>query len=300
MPLGEVAVRAGWRSIEQREQSERAARRALLQLAVLLYGLVALALAALQRASSLLQLVQVMLFAAAFLWMPLYTAARGRQGARKTLAAALLVLLAAMALAFLTSPLQSTPSLVPTAVLSPWFSLLIPFSMAVLLRWATRRHPGLSHELGLTRRAAIYHAAIGVGLGLALGFHLWTVASAVPNGPHPGLPAPGTVVWLLATGAGFASLGEELALRGALFRMFAAEARGLRPGVFLRIVTLGAPLYIAPIIVSLRPAAMPLGLLYGVAFGVLAVVLRSGLRSITASLAANVVFRVFLALVVLT
>ncbi len=171
--------------------------------------------------------------------------------------------------------------------------------MVVLLHWITHRHPGLSHEIGLTRRAAPYQAAIGISLGVALGLNLWIVAGAVPGGPRPALPPPSTLAWLLATGTALTALGEELTLRGVLFRMFAAESHGLRLSVFLRIVTLGAPLYIAPVMLSLQARAIPMGLLYGTLFGVLAIVLRASLRSITASLAANVMFSLFMALVVL-
>ncbi len=299
MPLGGVTVRADWQIIEKREQSERAARRAALQLAVIAYGLIALALVALRSPAGLLQLIQVALFAAAFLFMPLYTTVRGREGDRRTLAVCALGLVLAVVLAFLTSPLTDLPLPGPGGLISPWFSLLIPAGMVGLLRWATRRHPGLSHELGLTRRAAVYHSAIGASLGIVLGFNLWIVASALPGGPRPTLPPAGTLAWLLATGTALTALGEELTLRGALFRMFAAESHGLRPSVFLRIITLGAPLYIAPILLSLQAGAIPMGLLYGTLFGILAIVLRYGFRSITASLAANVMFGVFMALVIL-
>ncbi len=86
MPLGGVTVRADWQVIEKREQSERAARRATLQLAVIAYGLIALAIVALPAAARLLQLFQVALFAAAFLFMPLFTTVKGRAGDRRTLA----------------------------------------------------------------------------------------------------------------------------------------------------------------------------------------------------------------------
>ena len=297
MPLGEVTIRSDWRNIEKLEQADRAAKRNLLQLALIGYGLAALAIAGLPVTLPVLQLLQILFFVAAFLWLPLYTAVGSRPRSRRTLAVAAAVFLIAVILAFATAPPTIRPPWVRAGILPPWLSVLIPPSMALLLLWSGRRHPGSSYELGLTKRAWAYQAAIGLSLGTALGLHAWITVGSLPYGRDPTLAPLPTMVWLVMTEAGLAGLGEELALRGALFRLLSSEARGLRAGTVLRIIALGAPLYIAPIAGSPHGAPLLLGLLYGIVFGVLALVLRVTSRGIVAPLAANVAFRVLILLV---
>lgn len=299
MPLGEITVRRDWRATEERQQAQRTSNKTALQLTFVGYGLMALGIAAWRNAPWWMPALQSLLFGAAFIWTPLRLSVPRTATGRRTIFVAALALVALAGLAFLTAPARINPLAGSDKLaLRPELSALIPLGMAALLAWISARHRGIAHALGFSAAAWGYQAALGVCLGAALGLHLWTtVASALTAEPlFQSIPREG-LIWLLATNLGFLSLGEELALRGALFPMLAAEKSALRPGMFIRMVAIGAPLYIAPVITSPNGAPMPVGLLYGAAFAILATVLRFSQRSIIASLAANIAFHLFLAAV---
>jgi hypothetical protein len=297
MPLGNVLARQDWRVIAAQHAAQRSANRTLLQLALLAYGLLAFGLAAWRAAPAWLSFAQAALFVAAFLWLPLrVTLQRSATGAR-TLIVAAGVLFASVLLAALTAPVALFGLANPwRGALPPWLSALIPAGMLALLLWATRRHPGLAHQLGFAMRAWGYQAALGLFLGLVFGLHLWLVVAAVPAPVERVTPSVGTLVWLLFVSAGLISLGQELALRGVLFPMLAAEGPELRITIFLRLIALSAPLYIAPVMIAPTGAPMPIGLLYGALFTILATVLRFTERSLIAPLCANISFHVLMIL----
>lgn len=301
MPLGDIGVRPDWRQIEQRQHAGLAAKSNLLQLALIGYGLTALIAASWFQAPPWAVFLQGLLFAAAFLWAPLNATIPKKADARKSLIIAAIVLSPIVGLAFLTAPVSVVPATTLGPRLSPWLSLLIPAASAALFFSLARRHADLSHALGFASRAWVYQALVGLALGTALGFHLWSTVSAAQPQQAPALPGPATLVWLLAVQAGLLGLGEEIALRGVLFRMAFAEQHRLHFGLFVRIVALDAPLYLAPVMHhTAGGSGLLMGLAYGVVFALLATILRFSFRSITASLAANVAFHLFFALVMLT
>lgn len=297
MPLGDISVRPDWQAIERQEQVDRAKRSNLLQFGLIGYGLAALGFAAWHEAPPWLALVQALFFAGAFVWMPLQASIYGKAGKRKTLLVAAIALLGITPVAILTAPAVLHPdwSLIPQ--LPAWLSVVIPAAMAAFLVWATHRHAGLSHALGFSARYWGYQTIMGLSMGIALGLHMWIMVGSLPQGSEPRLAPWPVMVWLLSTVGGFQALGAELTLRGALLRLLATEPRGLRVGVFVRIAVLSMPLYIAPLLQSMKPSHTAPAVVYGFAFTLLALVLRISQRSIVAPLAANAGFGLFLALV---
>jgi hypothetical protein len=300
MPFGDITLRPDWQNIEQLEKAAAASRRNTLQLALTGYGLIALAIAPLRGSSPWLGLFQTLLFAGAFVWLPLWTATAAKPGRHTTLIVSALVLFPSAALSFFTAPAAVQPPTMPPARLPVWLCLLVPVASAVLISWVSHRHRGLSFAVGLQTRAWGYQAVIGLSLGIALCFHLLVTAGAVGRAPSLTRISLQSVVWLLATTSGLTALGAELALSGTLFRLLVTEMGTFRLGIFFRIVALSTPLYLAPVILDVRGASLPVTLLYGSALASLAVVLRFGFRSIVAPLAANVVFSLFVALGTIT
>jgi membrane protease YdiL (CAAX protease family) len=154
----------------------------------------------------------------------------------------------------------------------------------------------LLRQLGVVGPKWARQVLIGLSIGLALGFHQWVILASLPGFKPPTLPSAAAIVWLVAVTAGLRAPGEELALRGVLYRLLAPQGAWRRLDLWLRIVVFNLPLYLAPMVGHPDPARWLLGVAYGVGFSVAAVALRINTGSAIAPLAANIVFNTMFAL----
>ena len=107
------------------------------------------------------------------------------------------------------------------------------------------------------------------------------------------------MLWVLATTIGVSGLGQEMTLRGLLYRLLLQDWPGRPVGAWFRIILLTVVMYLAPLVQGGSVTVWLYGLVYGILFGVIALALRYDLRSAIAPFAASVAFGLFVAMVTL-
>jgi hypothetical protein len=299
MALHGITVRPDWRDVEAQVRAQRVRWRTELQLGPIGYGLVTLAIAALYLPSGWLMLAQWLMFGAAFLALPIRIALIDQPDSLRTRMTAYGVVLGCVLLAFFSTPVTLRgPGWSGIPAVPSILAVLIPLAMAATLRWANGRHAGLSRMLGLSGPRWAYQVATGVAVGAALGFHLLVVEHAVPGASELS-SLSGVWIWVLATTLGVAGLGQEMVLRGLLYRLLLQDWPGHPIGAWFRLTVLTVVIYLTPLVQGGGVMVWPYGLIYGVIFGVIALVLRHELRSAIAPYASSVAFGLFVAMVML-
>jgi hypothetical protein len=300
MALREIVVRPDWRAVETQVRARRVRWRTELLLGPIAYGLVTLALAALRLPWGWLVLSQWLMFGVAFLALPVRIALADQADSLRARVLLYVVILSSSVLAFFSTPgALRGPGWSGIPALPPWTAVLIPIAMIAALEWANIRHGGLLRSFGLSGPRWAYQAAIGCAAGLALGFHLLSIDHALPYAVNLSALRGGVWIWVLATTLGVSGLGQELTLRGLLYRLLLQDWPGRAMGVWFRIVLLTVVMYLAPLVQGGAVMVWPYGLIYGPLFGVIALALRHDLRSAIAPYAASVVFGLFVVMVML-
>jgi hypothetical protein len=298
--LHKVTAKSDWRVIEAREAAIRSRLHGKLQLVAATYGLATLALGLWAGMPPAFLLLAALLFAAAFVAFPLWTVIHRQPRARETLATAAIVVGASTLLSALTLPDELRPANMAHLIRLPTaLAMLVPVAVWTLLFWAGSRHSNLLHGLGLRGGRVFRQCAVGAALGSALGFHFWVVISAAPGLDRLDNVTPAALLWITCVGIGLRSLGEEITLRGLLYRLLPGNTGQWLNERRLRILVLNLPLYLAPIICCSNALNLLLGLGYGLLFATMAILLRRALGSAIAPLAANVTFNLFFALVMM-
>lgn len=298
--LVDVTVRQDWQAIAQeiagqRQRLWRAAVAALVAVTIL-----AFATAGLWPGWPWRGALEAVLFTAIFWLFPLYYVFRS---VGLSLAAVILRLLAAalllpigVAIVYTTIPDNGDPSFWPGALTV----LLVPTITWSLVFAIRRRYPIPLRLLGMTFERWPINVAIGAVAGLVLSLHLLLISSWLLVRELQGLPEPALLLWAFSFRLGLSALGEELFLRGLGYSVIQGSQGRSLLGTLVQIALLNLLIFLVPLLNSQpSPFASVLLLAYGAAFAVTATLLRYTQRSLLPSLACNVVFSLFLIVLLL-
>ncbi|MCU0507092.1 MAG: hypothetical protein MUC34_01615 [Anaerolineae bacterium] len=299
MSLFDVTVRADWRTIEKQQFAADVRLRVELQIALAAFAIAAPILADLAHLRPAFGFAGIALFVAVYLALPGRNRTWALPGGRVTYIVSVSGLLLAATVIFVTSPSQFRPIWQGVPLLPPAVAVAAPAITALVAIWSHRRHPGLLRQLGWVGTRWARQVIAGGAIGVALGFHLWIVVAALPQRPPISLPPAAEMIWLIATITALRSPGEELALRGALFRVLTVDASWRKAEVWLRILVFNLPLYLALALGHPDPVIWLLCVAYGALFALAATALRVTFGSAVASLGASITFNLMLTLVAL-
>lgn len=296
-PLVGIRIHQDWQSITRELVSQRNRLWRVAEIAIIAVTLVVLSHTLFFPALPWHSALRTLLFAAVLWLFPLWGISRraghSLAGTILRLLAALLLLAAAVAIAYTTLPraedrrwLDTLPILAVPALTWTWLTIM------------RQRYPISLRMLGLTAESWPINIVIGVAAGLLLGLHLLLTTTYLPlTRPQPVL-SPELLLWLFCLRVGVSALGEELFFRGMGYQLlYDGTPRSLWITV-TRVSLLSLPVFLAPLLDSQPETLAPalLLLIYGAAFSALATLLRHHQRSLLPSLACNVVFSLFLML----
>jgi hypothetical protein len=298
--LVDVTVRQDWQAIAleitgQRRRLWRVAEVALLSVTILV-----VTAAKLWPGWPWLGALEALLFTAVFWLLPLTYIFRSvglsLAAIILRLLAASLLLLTGAAIVYATIPDNGAPSFWPGALPV----LLVPIITWSLLFTIRERYPIPVRLLGMTFEHWPINVAIGAAAGLVLGLHLLLISGWLLALEPQSLPDPALLLWALAFRLGLSALGEELFLRGLGYSVIQGGQGTSLLATLVRIALLNLLIYLLPLLNSQpSPVASALLLAYGAAFAVTATLLRYIQRSLLPSLACNVVFSLFLIVLLL-
>lgn len=299
--LLEIKVRQDWQEIAQTLSDQRSRLWRAAEIALIAVSLIVLCDALLFPASPWHDVLRTVLFTSLLWLFPLWTIYRhcgsSAVATALRLLAALLLLLAAVVIAYATIPSgadqQSWLGMLPI--------LAIPAITWGLLFAIRQRYPVQVRLLGLTFEGWPTNILIGATAGLLLGLHLLLTTSLFPALRSQVMPAPALLLWAVCFRVGISALGEELFYRGMGYHLlYDGALHSLLPAL-ARLTLLSLPIYLVLILDSQIEAIAPALLLlaYGIALSALATLLRHYQRSLLPSLACNVVFGLFLILLLM-
>jgi hypothetical protein len=300
-PLLEAAVWPDWQAIEAQQANESARLWRFAQLAIAATTLLALVIAP-SEMSWIWRGVLHSLVLPLVLWLPplwyLLKAEIDRKHAYRPLLTVCLALLGIALVAYL----------VELVVAQGWVGsralpLLLPVGLAVpaatwsLFRWLRNHLPGEMLRLGISGKQWLLDTVIGAAAGCALGLHLLLMWSLMPGKAAVRWPAPAALVLTLCYFLGPLLLGEELLFRGLGVRILAGPEQKEPVRTTLRIGLLNLYVYLIPIVWPSNPQVWVWRLLYGGLLALTATALRFRLGNLIPGLACNVVFSLFMTVV---
>lgn len=296
-PLVDIKVRQDWQEVTQRLLFQRNRLWRIAELAIIAATLVLLFHTLFLPAVPWHDVLRTILFSSILWLLPLWLV-YSRVG--YSLAATVLRVLAVFLL--IAGVVAIAYATLPGVGVQSWLDTL-PILAVPVITWTwliimRRRYPVPLRMMGLTAQSWPINIVIGVAAGLLLGLHLLLATTYLPaTRPQPAW-SPELLLWVLCFRVGISATGEELFFRGMGYQLLYDGTPRSLWSTIARVSLLSLPVFLAPLWDGQPEALAPvlLLLIYSVAFSALATLLRHHQHSLVPGLACNVVFSLFLML----
>jgi hypothetical protein len=300
-PLLETTVWPDWQTIETRQANENARLWRFAQLSIAATTLLALVIGPSGTSWIWRGMLQGLVLPLV-LWLPplwyLYKAEIDRRHNYRPLLTPCLVLLGITLAAYLVES-----ALVRGWVGSRSLPLLLPLGVAApaatwwLFRRLRRDFPGEMLRLGVTGKKWLPDILAGAAAGCALGLHLLLMWSLMPGKAAVIWPSPAVLALTICSLLGPLLLGEEMLFRGLGVRILSGAEQQDPVQTTYRIGLLNLYVYLIPVVWPSNPQVWIWRLVYGGLLALIATALRFRLGNLIPSLACNIVFSLFMAVV---
>lgn len=293
MQVLETVVRKDWQEITQQILSDNARLWRTILAVVALSALVVLLIGLLPLSKTWQLFFRIAASFSVFCILSLWAMYRSQRNVSPFTLVACLLFVGNAAIATLTRP----PSL-GEGIVSPWpvgLAVLIPLTSSLFLLWSHRKNPDRVGQLGLVTNGWATNLIIGALAGGILSFHLLLTAGSVAGRNFFHAP---TLIWAFCYSAGLQALGEELLFRGLSFPVLHEGLHNSFWKAVMKVSLLNFLVYL--VLMSQNPTPM-IGVwivAYRAGLGFIAILLRHRQRSLIPCLACNIVFNMFLILVI--
>lgn len=297
MQLLDIKVRDNWQSITRETFAENVRLWRTVQIAVVLSTLMVLLLMAFgvpEPVSAIFRrLVLPTLLASIALWGVMRSV-----GAQRLVFRGTIIVFAVGILAYIMLPgLHIEMSQGAVYRWSSPISIMIAGMSFGVLYLVGQYFPNIFYQLGLHTDRFGISVLIGTIIGLALGFHLWLVTSYVPGVTYFRLSLP-VLIWSFFYQAGLRALSEELFFRGLGFHLLYRRMHRSFRETSVRIAILNVLMYLVPASLTTSTAIGFWVIIYGTVLALTTTFLRYYQRSLIPALSCNVVFSIFLGIVI--
>lgn len=297
MQLLEIKVRDNWQAITQETFAENVSLWRTVQIAVVLSTLIVLLLMAFSIPGPVSAIFRRLVLPTVLASIALWGIMRS-VGAQQLILRGTVLVFAVGTLAYLIFP--SLQAEIARGAVYHWaspISIMIAGMSAATLFMLGRNYPNAFYQLGLHSDRSGLHILLGTIIGLALGFHLLLVTSYMPGTDYFRFTLP-TLIWSLLYHAGLRALSEELFFRGLGFHLlYRAMHKSFRETA-VRITVLNVLIYLVPASLTTDTVVGFWVIVYGTVLALVTTFLRYRQRSLVSALSCNVVFSMFLGIVI--
>lgn len=297
MQLLEIKVRDNWQSITQETFVENMQLWRIVQIAVILSTLIVLLLMAFSISGPVSAIFRRLVLPTVMVSMALWGIMRNADAHQLILRGTVGVFTVGI-LAYLVVPgLQAEIARSAVYYWSTPISIAIAGMSFAIFYLVGQHFPNVLSQLGLHSDRVGLSILLGTIIGLALGFHLLLVISYVPGAAyfHVTLPA---LLWSLFYHVGLRALSEEIFFRGLGFHLlYHGMHRNFRETA-VQITALNILMYLVPASLTSNTIIGFWVIIYGTVLALTTTFLRYHQRSLVPALSCNVVFSIFLGMVV--